>query len=547
MTTGAGTVLDALLGRPGGRAPRVLAARALDGSDAFSCRRAEYSSDRELARELAAQDVGVLAVERPSPTVVRALRKHPCPLFVVTGKGKDALLEDLPPACRVLGPHARLHVGTGNTIACAAHATELDPLRRALDGVGLALAPTPGWLVDLFHDPRLHDHQVVGYVGAEALSIAWARWSRDTPMAHLLVPLGTGAARVDVPRDPGLGAAVAAHTLERLTGPLFPAPNVLALVARGTAPVGDAPHEAAPHANALWSQARRALPELGSRVGMETPLAELPLQIPTASFMAQACLLRRAEREQLRDETIDPVEPPNPEGVERAEEVLRNAGEVLSDHESKVVLRGFGIEITRQAVASSASGAAQFAERIGFPVVLKAVSPDLRRKREIGAVMLGLETAAAVRRSYASIMHNVEDRAPTARLDGVLVAEMIGPGLDVRCGGTRLADGSIALHGAVVSDRPAPEPSVALAPLGPDDALLLAHATLAHAAPALRRATDPDVRVLAGLLLRLDSLFAATGDRILAVDLNPVRLLQGERGYATLDARILQRAHLEGT
>lgn len=554
MSDRAGTVLDALLARSAGRGPRVLAARALQKVDRFHCPAAEFLSDRDLAKALAAGDVGVVAVERATPTVLRAIRRDPCPLLVVVGKARDGL-DELPEQTWLLGPSAQLRTGSGKTLACAADGAELDPLVTALGGSGLALCPTPAWLPALLEHGRLEGWNAVGYVDAGALTPDWARWSAQTSMPHVITPLGIEPARVEVPRDPGLGPAVAAHTLERFTGPLFPAPRVLALVAgpeesadRRGQPDAEAGPEPSAQARALWAQARRALPEMGVRLGMQVPPADLPLDIPTASFLAQGGLLRRRERMQLLREPLDPPPSPAQDGVDRAHEVLRSAGEVLSDHESKVVLRGFGVEITRQAVASSASGAAQFAERIGFPVVLKAVSPDLRRKREVGGVVLGLQTAAAVRRAYASILTNVEDRAPTARIDGVLVAEMIGPGLDVRCGAVRLRDGEVAFHGAVASDRPTVEPRLAMGPLDLEDAVLLAHAILSQVPlPALRRTTDPDVRVLARLFVHLDALVRSTGDRILAVDLNPVRLLQGERDYATLDASIVQRAHLDGT
>ena len=71
--------------------------------------------------------------------------------------------------------------------------------------------------------------------------------------------------------------------------------------------------------------------------------------------------------------------------------MLKGAGQVLTHQESKVVLRGFGFEVTRQAAANSASGAAGFAERIGYPVVPKALSPDLRRRSDVGGVMPALQ------------------------------------------------------------------------------------------------------------------------------------------------------------
>src|SRR5690606_24848039 len=151
-----------------------------------------------------------------------------------------------------------------------------------------------------------------------------------------------------------------------------------------------------------------------------------------------------------------------------------------TDQESKVVLRGFGIEVTRQAVASSASGATGYAERIGYPVVLKALSPDLRRRSDIGAVVLGLDTAAAVRRAYATIVDNVERLAPTARLDGVLVSEMVDAGLDLHCGGVRTASGDVVLYGRATDSPSLVEPALGLSPLESEDALLLAQAVLSR-------------------------------------------------------------------
>ena len=226
--------------------------------------------------------------------------------------------------------------------------------------------------------------------------------------------------------------------------------------------------------------------------------------------------------------------------------MLEGAGEVLSDHESKVVLRGHAIEVTRQAFANSASGAASFADKIGYPVALKALSPDLRRKRELGAVELDVENAAAVKRAYAEIVANVEERAPMIQLDGVVVAEMIGPGVDIRCGGLRMRCGAVAMFAHPLVNA-AVEPILARSPLTPTNALLLAEAVLATVpVPARRRASDPDVSVLARLLLRIDAVFRHTGERLLSIDLAPVRLLDNEREYVTLDARIVQRPHLDG-
>lgn len=548
----------------------------------------ERLDDAALARRLRDADAIVVVVHSLGPTLARALRERPPALLVITGPA-----DELPsfPGTLILGPDARLQVAaSGDTIACATRPAELAALLAALadlsrepgdlsrgpsdlsrgpahsdlsrrpadlsqgpaplpPGVRLAACPTPPWWPLWLADPRLAAATALGFVAAASLHPGWARWARDAGDLHAIVPLGLTPARLDTPRDPSLSAAVAAHALERFTGPLFPSPQLLARL-RAPSPVpGDSPD---PALAAQWAQARRALPTVGAAAGMERP-QDLALAAPSAAFLAQAARLRRAQTRALLADGREPAPlQPDPTAVARAEEVLRGAGQVLSEHESKVVLRGFGVEITRQAVASSASGAAQYADTIGYPVVLKAVSPDLRRKQELGAVVLGLTTSAAVRRAYATIVHNVETHAPTAHLDGVLVAEMAPDGLELHCGAIRLHTGEMAIFGRALG-LPASEPCFALAPMRPADARLLAHAILAPV-PALRRAGDPGVPELADLLLRLDALVQhfdqglapGTAGRLISVELTPLRLIGPPRGYLTLDARIVQRAHLEG-
>ncbi len=604
----AARALAALLG------PRPNSVLIADASRDHVAVAGETLAEPALVRRLRDGDIAVVVTHTPGPTLLRALREHPPALLVLTGPHAP----DLPPLPRtlVLGPDARLHVGpvptdsltgahapvpadslagahapvpadslagartpvpadslTGahapvpadrSIVACATAPAELTALLAALSArpadlssgpVRLAASPTPAWWPAWLADPALAGCTAVGFVPAAALHPGWVRWAAaQPPGAHILVPEGLAAARVDQPRDPSLAAAVAAHALERWTGPVFPDPHVLALLAAARCEAGDP----TPAERATWAQACRALPLLAAAPGMATP--QLSPAVGAAAFLAQRALLRRARTVALAGEPDLAAPILDDAALARAEEVLKSAGQVLSEHESKVVLRGFGVEITRQAVASSASGAAQFAEQIGYPVVLKALSPDLRRKQDVGAVVLGLTTAAAVRRAYAMILQSVEHHAPTARLDGVLVAEQAPDGLEIECGAVRLPGDELALYGRALGLPHAAEPILALSPLTPRDARLLADAVLARVpAPALRRASDPGVPELAALFLRLDALlrhFEPSGPdlssgpaqpgRLVSLELGPIRLIGGPRGYLTLDARIVQRAHLEG-
>ncbi|MBK8266072.1 MAG: acetate--CoA ligase family protein [Nannocystis sp.] len=511
---------------------------------------AERAAARELARRLnAGERPAVVVVEHTSPPLLRALFNAPPALLILTG---DSPPGALPQGIALLGPRARLVVDAGDQIITAPDPHTLHKLIEALGSarLRLALSPTPPWLPRWLADAALSDAAAIGLVDAAVLDRAWAEWIRAQPLdratRHVLVPLGVAAPRVDQPRHPSLDAIVAAHTFERTSGPIFPAPEVIAAIVAGrSAPSTAAPPT--PGQRALWAQARRSLPFSGAAAGMEDPIEGLSLDDPPAAFLAQRALLRRQRGLDLALAAAPDRPAPSEHLIERSLEVLRGAGEVLSEHESKVVLRGLEVEVTRQAVASSASGAASFAEQIGFPVVLKALCPGLRRKQEIGAVHLDLVNGAAVRRAYATILANIEHNAPTAHLDGVLVAEQVPPGLEIHCGLIRLASGPLALFGAPVGLAAPVEHVLAPCPLSPAEALLLAHAVLSMIPlPALRRRSDPDVHTLAGLFSCLDGLARATGDRLLVVDLNPIRLIGAPRGYVTLDARIVQRPHLEG-
>lgn len=537
-------VLEALLG---GKATAKRVADLRDGEDADAIEGVATTElgERELLEALRrGRGPDVVLVAKLSATLLRGLREHPPGLVVVTGPSAPTIEGTL-----VLGPHAMLRTGSGRVIACAHARDDLHGIVRALgaDAVRLALAPTPSWLPRLVAHGKLAELELAGTVHARELSLAWARWAAKSDSRIVLVPVGVPAPALDKPRVPELDRLVAAHALERWTGPVFPSPRAIAIVLAGLRR-GPAKTTVPESMLALWAQARRALPVTGAIVGMDKPDPRLPIEAPTAAFLAQRALLRETANRELARTSLPPLAELADDGIARTTEVLANATEELTDHESKVVLRGLGMQVTRQAVASSASGASGFAERIGFPVVLKALSPGLRRRTEVGAVELDLGNAAAVRRAYATIADNLERRAPTFRLDGIIVAEHVGEGLDLHAGIIRLAEeGHAVFARALAGDSPL-EPATAATPLSEVDALLLAQAVLSRIpVPALRRGSDPDVRPLAELLLRLSWLAERFGDRVHLAELSRVRLVGGERGYVILDARIVQRVHLEGT
>jgi len=554
--------LDALLVKVGGSAsPNAWPVWSEEGCDGVDLPYPPRPLPRaELLRKLEGRSspLSDLILSRVDAPVLAALRRSSPILLVVTGpvspestQALDRLQAD--GVLAWLGPFASLQLRGPSPrdarayVAFAPSRGELEGLRRALPEPRLAMSPVPAWLPRWLANPTLTRCVTVGYAPPESLGAEWSRWIKGRPPGDVVVPLGVPQVTTDKPRHPDLAAAAAGHALERWTGPVFPSPRVLGLLATGSdaSPTRDP----SPHALALWAQARRALPLTAAAVGMEAPRHGLSLEAPTAAFLAQRVMLRIAHAAALVQRPLPPLAPLDEDPTKRALEVLAASADTLTEHESKVVLRGFGIAITRQAVASSASAPASFADQIGYTVVLKALAPGLRRRAELGALQLDLFNAAAVRRAYAQVVAAVEQGAPTTTLDGVIVAEQLPAGVELHVGAIRLHDGGAALFGRILEGLadvgPILHPFAENDPLRDEDALLFAHGILARLpVPALRRATDPDLLGLADLARRLARLMLRTKDRLRLVELCPARHM--ERGWVALDARIVQRPHLEG-
>ena len=97
----------------------------------------------------------------------------------------------------------------------------------------------------------------------------------------------------------------------------------------------------------------------------------------------------------------------------------------FTEAEAKQLLAGWGIAIPRGKVVSSMEQAVEAAGRIGYPVVLKAVSAEIAHKTEVGAIKLGLKNAAVLQQAWEQLQHDLNARAPGVSVTGYLVEEML--------------------------------------------------------------------------------------------------------------------------
>src|SRR5579883_3602720 len=112
----------------------------------------------------------------------------------------------------------------------------------------------------------------------------------------------------------------------------------------------------------------------------------------------------------------------------------------LTAPEGKLVCDAYGIPVPKEGLARSAGEAAKIAGEMGFPVVMKIVSPDILHKTEAGGVMVGVKTAAEAEKAYETILSNAKKYKADAKIEGIQVQQMLAGGTEVIVGS--ITDGS---------------------------------------------------------------------------------------------------------
>jgi acetyl coenzyme A synthetase (ADP forming)-like protein len=196
----------------------------------------------------------------------------------------------------------------------------------------------------------------------------------------------------------------------------------------------------------------------------------------------------------------------------------------LTAPEGKLVCDAYGIPVPKEGVAKSATEAVKLASGMGFPVVMKIVSPDILHKTEAGGVMVGVKTAEDVEKNYATILANAKKYKSDAKIEGIQVQQMLLGGQEVIIGA--VTDGSFGklvafgLGGVLVEVLK--DITFRMAPATKDDALSMLDGIQAHEMLKGVRGSDPANRdAIAGIIVNVSQLITDFPE-ISEMDLNPV-------------------------
>jgi len=216
-------------------------------------------------------------------------------------------------------------------------------------------------------------------------------------------------------------------------------------------------------------------------------------------------------------------------------------GKSFNESEGKAILAAHGVGVPRERIARNADEACAAADAIGYPVVLKILSPDILHKTEAGGVVLGLASRDALAAAVAKMAADVARHAPEAAIDGYLVGEMVGGGVECIIGVTNDAlFGPVVMFGlGGILVELMKDVTVRLAPVSEEEALAMVRSVKGF--PLLdgyRGKAKADVAALVKAIAGISRLATANADRLRTLEVNPILVMPEGCGVVALDAVI---------
>ena len=212
---------------------------------------------------------------------------------------------------------------------------------------------------------------------------------------------------------------------------------------------------------------------------------------------------------------------------------------LLNEVEAKKLLQDAGIKVTDTRLAATREEAVNLANTLGYPVVLKIVSPDVVHKSDSGGVKLGLKTGEEVGDAYDAIMNAVKKNVPQARVLGVAVQQMAPSGTEVIVGMTRDAQfGPVLMFGlGGVWVEVLKDVSFRVIPVSRRDGADMVREIKGYKLlTGFRGQPAIDTAALEEMLMQVSN-FIQANPRVKELDLNPV--LAYPQGAVAVDARIV--------
>lgn len=211
--------------------------------------------------------------------------------------------------------------------------------------------------------------------------------------------------------------------------------------------------------------------------------------------------------------------------------------------ESLDLLKAYGIPVVQSKIAGNLTEAVAACEEMGYPVVMKIISPDISHKTDVGGIKLNLKNAEDVERAYLTMMSDVNHYMPNARIKGVQVQQMVTGGKEVIIGmdrdpqfGPLLMFGLGGVYVEFLKDV-----SFAVAPINDKEAQHMISAIKTYPLIAgVRGETPSDIKAIADTLLKVSQL-VMDFPKLMEFEINPLMVMPEGKGCLAMDIRMTLR------
>ncbi|MPM86417.1 Protein lysine acetyltransferase Pka [bioreactor metagenome] len=217
----------------------------------------------------------------------------------------------------------------------------------------------------------------------------------------------------------------------------------------------------------------------------------------------------------------------------------------LTEIEAKEVFSAYGLLVTNTVLAKSEDEAVTLAKKVGFPVVMKIVSPEILHKSDAGGVKVNIKDEAAVRDAYKTILTNAKAYKAEANIHGIAIQEMAPWGTECILGsvndptfGPTMMFGLGGIFVEVLKDV-----TFRVAPISEDQAEeMLGEIKGAPILKGVRGESPRDRKALAETIVKYSTMIMDLEDEIKETDANPVLVYEEGKGLKVVDARVILKA-----
>ena len=282
-----------------------------------------------------------------------------------------------------------------------------------------------------------------------------------------------------------------------------------------------------------WVQAAR---EVLEERGIPT------FDMPERAARAMVNLVRRAnlvQKVKKQKSTLSVTKANISESVSNIIQTAQTNQRAVTEPEARSILHGFGVPFVPAELAHNQNEAVDIAKKLGYPVVLKVVSPQIIHKSDVGGVKVNLDSEQKVRSAFSKIVANAKVNMPQAEIQGLLVSKQADAGTELIIGGMRdLQFGPVVMVGfGGIFVEVLKDVSFRVAPISEKEAqAMLRELKLYPLLTGARGQEKVDMDALAAMIAKVGQALAGI-PHIKEIDLNPVRAYS--KGAVALDARII--------